>query len=124
MNEAELHVLQQRMYQGKLNTARRGELVVAVPVGYLKHPSGEVTLDPDEQVQAVVRLIFDRFAARGTVHGVLPYLIAHDIRMPVRSQAGAARGQLLWRPPRRGCGQACQGPCVGGARRGRARGRR
>ena len=31
MNEAELHILKQRMYQGKLNKARRGELVVARP---------------------------------------------------------------------------------------------
>jgi len=101
MNEAELHVLKGRMHQGKLNKARRGELVVAVPVGYLKHSSGEVTLDPDEQVQAIVRLIFDQFDARGTVHGVLRYLIAHDIRMPVRSQARASRGRLEWRPPAR-----------------------
>jgi DNA invertase Pin-like site-specific DNA recombinase len=101
MSEAELHVLKGRMHQGKLNKARRGELVVAVPVGYIKHPSGEVTLDPDEQVQAVVRLIFDQFDVRGTVHGVLRYLIAHDVRMPVRVQAGSARGQLEWRPPSR-----------------------
>ena len=101
MSEAELHVLKGRMHQGKLNKARRGELVVAVPVGYLKRPSGEVTFDPDEQVQAVVRLIFDQFDVRGTVHGVLRYLIAHDIRMPVRVQAGPARGQLEWRPPSR-----------------------
>lgn len=49
MNEAELHVLQQRMYQGKLNKARRGEPIVSAPVGYLKPASGPVTLDPDEQ---------------------------------------------------------------------------
>src|SRR6187402_522876 len=59
MNEAELHVLKQRMYQGKLNKARRGELVVAVPVGYIKTPAGAVEVDPDEQVRGVVRLIFD-----------------------------------------------------------------
>src|SRR3954464_15313409 len=58
MSEAELHVLKGRMHQGKLNKARRGELVVSVPLGYLKHPSGQVTLDPDEQVQTVIRLIF------------------------------------------------------------------
>ena len=28
MSEAELHVLKERMYQGKLNKARRGELLV------------------------------------------------------------------------------------------------
>jgi DNA invertase Pin-like site-specific DNA recombinase len=101
MSEAELHVLKSRMHQGKLNKARRGELIVAVPAGYLKHPSGEVTLDPDEQAQAVVRLIFDQFDAQGTVHGVLRYLIAHDVRLPVRSQTGPVRGQLEWRPPSR-----------------------
>src|SRR3954449_3664023 len=76
MNEAELHVLKQRMHQGKLNKARRGELVVAVPVGYLKHPGGQVTLDPDEQVQEIVRLVFDQFDQEGTVHGVLRAFIA------------------------------------------------
>jgi DNA invertase Pin-like site-specific DNA recombinase len=69
MSEAELHVLKSRMYQGKLNKAKRGELIVAVPVGYLKHPSGQVTLDPDEQVRGIVRLVFDEFDRCGTVHG-------------------------------------------------------
>ena len=99
MNEAELHVLKQRMYQGKLNKARRGELVVAVPVGYVKHPSGQVTLDPDEQAQGIVQLIFDQFDVQGTVHGVLRYLIANNIKLPMRSQAGDNHGQLEWRSP-------------------------
>src|SRR4051812_1997333 len=61
MSEAELHILKQRMYQGKLNKARRGELIARVPAGYVKSPAGEVTLDPDEQAQGVIRLIFDEF---------------------------------------------------------------
>ncbi|MGE3805867.1 MAG: recombinase family protein [Gemmataceae bacterium] len=99
MSEAELHVLKSRMYQGKVNKARRGELVVAVPVGYLKHPSGRVTLDPDEQVQSIVHLLFDQFDAQGTVHGVLRYLIANSIQLPVRSQTASNRGELEWRVP-------------------------
>jgi DNA invertase Pin-like site-specific DNA recombinase len=101
MNEAELHILKQRMYQGKLNKARRGELVVAVPVGYVKSPAGEVTLDPDEQVQEIVRLVFDQFDRQGTVHGVLRSLIAYGIRMPLRRRGGPNRGELDWRPPGR-----------------------
>jgi DNA invertase Pin-like site-specific DNA recombinase len=99
MNEAELHILKQRMYQGKLNKARRGELVVAVPVGYVKSPAGEVGLDPDEQVQEIVRLVFDQFDRQGTVHGVLRHLIAGGIRMPLRRRGGPNRGELDWRPP-------------------------
>jgi len=99
MNEAELPILKQRMYQGKLNKARRGELVVNVPAGYLKSPAGPVTFDPDEQAQGVIRLIFDQFDRQGTVHGVLRYLIATGIRLPVRRQFGAEWGRLDWRPP-------------------------
>jgi DNA invertase Pin-like site-specific DNA recombinase len=99
MNEAELHVLKQRMHQGKLNKARRGELIVSVPAGYVKSPTGQVALDPDEQAQDVIRLVFDQFDRQGTVHGVLRSLIAGGIRLPVRRQAGADRGRLDWRSP-------------------------
>lgn len=101
MSEAELHILKQRMYQGKLNKARRGELIARVPAGYVKSPAGEVTLDPDGQAQGVIRLIFDEFDRRGTVHGVLRSLIANGIRLPVRAQGGPNRGQLGWREPYR-----------------------
>ena len=46
MNEAELHVLKQRMYQGKLNKARRGELLGIPPIGYLRVVGGEWVIDP------------------------------------------------------------------------------
>jgi hypothetical protein len=101
MNEAELHVLRQRMYQGKLNKARRGELFISAPIGYVKVADGTLAIDPDEQVQAVVRLIFDQFGRQGTVHGLLRYLVHHKVQIPVRAQAGAGRGQLEWRRPNR-----------------------
>src|SRR5687767_5754118 len=50
LSEAELHVLKQRMYQGRLSKARRGELGFPVPTGYVWQ-DGEIALDPDEQVQ-------------------------------------------------------------------------
>src|SRR5262249_26040787 len=54
MSEAELHILKDRMYQGKLNKARRGAFDGLPPIGYIKLPTGEFAIDPDEQVQAVV----------------------------------------------------------------------
>lgn len=96
MNEAELHVLKERMYQGKLNKARRGELVVGVPMGYLKRSGGQVTLDPDEQVQDIVRLLFAEFDRQGTIHGVLRSLHEHQIRLPIRVPPGQEQGTLDW----------------------------
>jgi DNA invertase Pin-like site-specific DNA recombinase len=101
MSEAELHVIKQRMLQGKLNKARRGELGMHLPIGYVRRPSGEIMKDPDEQAQSVVALVFDQFEARGTVHGVLRYLVDHAIRIPVRVTAGPAKGDLDWRRPNR-----------------------
>jgi DNA invertase Pin-like site-specific DNA recombinase len=69
MSEAELHLLKQRMLAGKQAKARRGELAIALPTGYVRRPSGEAALDPDEQAQTVVRLIFAKFAELGTLHG-------------------------------------------------------
>src|SRR6266545_3056008 len=75
MSEAELHLLKQRMLAGKQAKARRGELAIPLPTGYVRRPSGEAALDPEEQVQTVVRLIFAKFAELGTLHGVLRWLV-------------------------------------------------
>lgn len=99
MSEAELHVIKQRMHQGKLSKARRGELGFDVPTGYARSPSGEVVFDPDEEVQQVVQLIFEKFEELGTVHALLRYLVAHDIRIGVRVREVESKGELQWRAP-------------------------
>jgi DNA invertase Pin-like site-specific DNA recombinase len=50
MSEAELHVLQARMRGGLLNKARRGELIIPLPIGFTYDAEGHVVLDPDQQV--------------------------------------------------------------------------
>jgi hypothetical protein len=101
MSEAELHLLRQRMLAGKQAKARRGELAIALPTGYVRRPSGEAVLDPDEQVRTVVRLIFAKFAELGTLHGVLRWLVDHDVQLGMRLRAGPDMGELVWRRPNR-----------------------
>jgi DNA invertase Pin-like site-specific DNA recombinase len=71
MSEAELHILKQRMHQGRLSKAQRGELQFALPIGYIWSPTGEIQFDPDEQVQQVVRLVFRTFDELGTLGGLV-----------------------------------------------------
>ena len=101
MSEAELHIIKARMLEGRRAKARRGELAKPLPMGYARRPSGEVIFDPDEQVQAVIRLVFDLFERLRTVGAVLDYLVAHNIQMPVRRRDGPTRGDLEWRRPNR-----------------------
>ena len=81
ISEAGLHLIKQRMWSGRLARARRGQLAVPLPAGFVRRPSGEVALDPDEQVQAVVRLVFDLFERLGTVNAVLCFLADNHIQL-------------------------------------------
>lgn len=99
MSELELHTLRNRLEKGRLHKAQRGELFALVPTGYLKTPSGEVVLDPDEQVRSVVALILAKFEELGSGMAVFRYLLQHQIRVGVRIAEGPKRGELEWRRP-------------------------
>jgi DNA invertase Pin-like site-specific DNA recombinase len=101
MSEAELHFLRVRMHEGRLNKARRGELFNHASVGYVREPGRGMALDPDEQAQQVVRLVFDQFDRQGSLHGLLRYLVHHGVRLPVRPHYGPNRGKLEWHRPNR-----------------------
>jgi DNA invertase Pin-like site-specific DNA recombinase len=101
MGGFELHQLQQRMQAGRLNRCRRGEWLGQPPPGYVIGPDRKLQFDPDEQVQHVVRLILEQFAALSSVSGVLRYLRQHQILLPFRPFSGRQRGQLLWHQPHR-----------------------
>ncbi|HEX2940434.1 MAG TPA: recombinase family protein [Rhodopila sp.] len=101
MSEAELHIMRARLNQGRWNKAERSELGFNMPRGYLKHPSGEVCIDPDERVHDTIRLVFDVFERRGSVHGTMRYLVDHDIALPDRARSGPLTGDVVWQPPHR-----------------------
>jgi hypothetical protein len=101
MSEAELHILKSRLYEAWWNKAERGEMLNHPPIGYIRTPGGDYVMDPDEQVQQVVRLIFEQFSRRGSVNALLRYLVRHQIQVPVRPHFGPNRGELEWRRPNR-----------------------
>jgi len=116
MSEAELHVLKQRMDQGRRLKAQRGELGRPVPVGYVRRASGEIAQDPDEQVRAVVRLVFEQFDRKGTVNALLQHLVRQGVRIPVRLVAGPNKGEIEWRRPNRTTlGHMLKNPIYAGA---------
>ena len=99
MSEFELITLRNRLQRGRENKAQRGEWFAAVPIGYLKLPSGDVVLEPDEQARAVVQLVFEKFQELGTAWGIYRYLARNNIRLGFRCHKGPKRGQLEWRRP-------------------------
>ena len=115
ISEAELHLIKQRMWSGRVAKARRGELAVPLPAGLVRRASGEVVLDPDEQVRSVVRLVFDLFERLGTVGAVLGFLADNRIQLGVRLREGPERGELAWRrPSRAGLANMLRNPAYAG----------
>jgi DNA invertase Pin-like site-specific DNA recombinase len=101
ISEAELHLLKFRMDEGRRAKAQRGELAFQLPRGYQRRADGSVAFDPDEQVQATIRLVFALFERLGSVWGVLRYLVDHGICLPDRRRGAVGKGELEWRRPNR-----------------------
>lgn len=98
MSEAELHWLRNRLLGGKLEKARQGKLRLGVPTGLIYDATGQVILDPDEQVQQAVRLVFDLFDELGSARAVVKHFKAHQLLFPTRHWGGDHDGELTWRP--------------------------
>ena len=74
MSEAELHHIKLRMLEGQRHKAERGELRLPLPAGLERLRTGEVVLHPDEEIQARLRLVFEKFRELGSAAGVVRYL--------------------------------------------------
>lgn len=96
MSEAELHVLKARLQGGILNKARRGELEMAPPIGLVYDERGVIVLDPDQQIQATVRLLFDTFRHVRTATGVVRRFARERLTFPRRIRRGIGKGDVLW----------------------------
>ena len=97
MSEAELHVLRARLRGGILNKARRGELVIRPPVGLVYNPVGALVLDPDQQVQQSVRLLFETFPRTGSATATVKVFRRQGLQFPRRPHTGPhQQGELLW----------------------------
>jgi DNA invertase Pin-like site-specific DNA recombinase len=96
MSEAELHFLRARLYGGKLNKARRGELRTMLPAGLIYDPEGHVVLDPDRQVQQAIHKVFKLFQRLRSAWQVVCQLQQAQIRLPVRLRAGPQAGETIW----------------------------
>lgn len=95
MSEAELHVMKQRLVESTRAKAKRGALRYRLPAGYVWDEAGRMVKTPDDEVRAVLAMIFERFQKLGSVHQVQGSLAEEGIRVPV----SGARGTVRWSLP-------------------------
>src|SRR6202161_4506239 len=82
ISEFELGVLRARILDAARSKARRGELRISVPIGYIWHRETGLGLDPDLRLQEVTRMIFQRFRELGSARQALLSMKADHIHFP------------------------------------------
>ncbi len=99
MSEAELYTLRARLQGGLLSKARRGELKIPLPVGFLYDEQSKVVLDPDTQVQQAIRHFFATFRRVGSALGTVRTFGDQGLLFPRRpmSGQGSKSKRTLWK---------------------------
>ncbi|HUR07677.1 MAG TPA: recombinase family protein, partial [Nonomuraea sp.] len=99
ISEVELHCIQERLRGARSSKAQRGELRLRLPAGYVYGSDGRVELDPDQEVQAALRAIFEQFARRGTASAVLRFCNEHGLTLPRRRWLAQTAPTIVWMRP-------------------------
>jgi DNA invertase Pin-like site-specific DNA recombinase len=97
MSEAELHQIKVRLHQGERQKAARGELRMPLPAGLAYRPGGGIILNPDEEVQSRLRLVFTKFQEQTSAKAVMRTLLRAGLPLPVRPLRGPAPHAIEWR---------------------------
>jgi len=96
MSEAELHFIKARLLGGILNKAKRGELEVPLPVGFIYNPLKHPEMDPDSQVRESIQHLFDTFQRTGSACATVKAFHKEGCLFPRRLKKGPHKGELLW----------------------------
>ena len=100
ISEAELHFIRARLRGGQLSKARRGELIMPLPVGLVYDAAGHVILDPDTAIQGALPAPVHHLRGHRVGHRRVKAFRAAGLTFPWRHHKGPRKGEVDWQPLR------------------------
>jgi excisionase family DNA binding protein len=97
MSEFELTLIRQRSREAINQKANRGELHFRLPSG-LCWNGDHIELDPDQHIQQVLRLVFQKMEELGSARQIFLWFHREQLCVPVRG----VDGKVIWKMPGRG----------------------
>jgi DNA invertase Pin-like site-specific DNA recombinase len=95
ISEMELHTLKGRLSAGLINKAKRGELALRLPTGFVRDKLGTVFKDPNLEVQTRILLIFETFSKVKSASKTLRHFNDQNLTIPRQDRMG----DVIWRKP-------------------------
>lgn len=98
VSEFELNVIRRRLVEAALAKARRGELRICAPIGYVWSKETGLDIDPDRRVQEAIKSVFRAFARLGSARQVLLHMRKERLLLPCPKDSKRF-GEVSWRLP-------------------------
>jgi hypothetical protein len=74
---------------------------IHLPAGMVYDQDGKITLDPDRQVQDLIKLVFKKFQELKSARAVVKYFKDNKLRIPSRRTVN--KGRITWSKLSRTC---------------------
>lgn len=92
----ERQAIKARTYGARLLKIRKGEMRMVLPIGYQYDRSDKIIMDPDEEIQQAIRLVFKLFEQHRSAYAVVKIFNAKKLLFPSR-EGGAHEGDVVWK---------------------------
>lgn len=97
--EYELDILHQRSVAARRAKAKRGQLLLKAPIGYINVEESHVyEITPDIRIQEAIQLVYRKFFELGSVRRVLLWYKSVDMEFPAFNFSGKT-SKIIWRSP-------------------------
>ena len=100
ISEVERYQIHARMQRGRLNKARRGELIGILPMGLdYDRTTQQVRLRVDQSVRHAISHVFELFRQLRSIRAVLHYLSQAQLELPRQIARQGLGQELRWQAP-------------------------